>query len=161
MQFFVRSRQLPAAILLSRERLLESQFSSLSPLWVLDQRKVGSILFRAKSGDRGYDFRKARKTCSRSTVTRERSYDTRRACRRRDVSRRYKIYVSASPSGGLEINRRRERLGRSRERVALSNDQIWSNRDYLDLLLVSPDSLEHARPLFAFLPFCEANVTRL
>lgn len=100
MQFFVRSRQLPAAILLSRKRLLDSQFSGLSPL---DQRKVGSILFRAKSGDRGYDFRKARKTCSPSTVARERSYDTRRVARarrrrrrRQDVSRRYKIYVSAA-----------------------------------------------------------------
>lgn len=47
----------------------------------------------------------------------------------------------ASSSGILEINRRRGRLGRTRERVAPSNDQIWSNRDYLDLLLVSPDSL--------------------
>lgn len=81
MQFFFQSRQLPAAILLSRKRLLESQFSGLSPLLVLDQRKVGLILFWAKSGDRGYDFRKARKTCSRSTVARERSYDTRRVAR--------------------------------------------------------------------------------
>lgn len=47
----------------------------------------------------------------------------------------------ASSSGILEINRRCGRLGRTRERVAPSNDQIWSNRDYLDLALVSPDSL--------------------
>lgn len=101
--------------LLSRQRLLESQFSGLSPLSGGEKsaryysNEIGRSRLRFQERGKGGRDRGEKNLLSIHGRARARSCDTRRARRRRhrqDVSRRYKIYVSRGVSGRLEINQR-------------------------------------------------------